>query len=648
MLALGYCMLLTFRELSWSYAMFRAQCIVAIVVKDHRLAETLNISDGAALLKTITYRALIATTLGIGLGACSTVTSAQARLLSLAQGGAEQPLPVQASARGIPSSRQSVQSVRSRSQLSEREEADLVYRILAAEIAGRRGRVDLAARNYHDAATATDDPRVSERAVKLALYSHDLDRAASAVSRWVELAPESTDAWQHKAQVSLRQKNVEDTTGALEKVINLSDDAPSVVINRVVNSILQQSDTEIGAQVLDQLGQRFPDSTDTQYGIGRFAMSKGERATALKAFDKALEIEPENVEALLSRAQLQVETGNADEALMPVEEFLNRNDENATAQLGLARLLVEASKFERATVQFDVIASKFPDDADAHLTIGLLALEIQRVQKAETYLQRVVALEQHLDEANYYLGRISDSRREYREAINRYTEVEGGDNYITSQIRSAELHGLVGEVEKGRELIANLKTYTDEPVVQIELINSESRLLNNDDQHEESLKVLSEGLERYSDDASLLYSRALVAERLDKRELFEADLQKVISAQPDNGYALNALGYFLVDRNERLDEAEKYLTRALELQPSDPAIIDSVGWLYYRQQKYDKSIDMLRKAHDILPDPEIAAHLGEVLWVSGDETGATKVWEEALKASPDDDLLNSVMEKYIR
>lgn len=639
-----------------------ADSFVAIVVENYRLTETLDIPDGAAVLKTITYRALIATTLGAGLGACSTMTNAQAHLLSLAQGQKQQSVAAQLSpnvhaardpwtgtvgSRAKPSPRQSV-TTRKGSLLSERQEADLVYKILAAEIAGRRGRVDLAASNYYDAASASDDPRVSERAVKLALYSRDLDRAGSAVSRWVELAPESIDAWQHKAQVSLRQKNVDDTTFALEKVINLSDDSPSTVISNVVNSILRQSDSEIGAQVLDQLGQRFPDSTDTQYGIGRFAMSKGERVTALKAFERALEIDPDNVEALLSKARLQVDTGNVDEALQPVEAFLDRKSENVAGHLGYARLLVEAGQFEKATTRFQVIAEKFPDDADAYLTIGLLALEIKRVQQAEKYLQRVVALDEHLDEANYYLGRIADSGRDYQTAIDRYEAVEGGDNFFSAQIRSAELHGLVGEVDKGRELIANLKTYTDEPAIQIELITSESRLLNSDDQHEESLKILTEGLQRYSDNASLLYARALVAERLDKREVFETDLQKVIEAQPDNGYALNALGYFLVDRNERLDEAEKYLTRAIELQPSDPAIIDSVGWLYYRQQRYDESIEMLRRAYDILPDAEIAAHLGEVLWVSGDESSATKVWEEALKSSPDDDLLNSVMKKFIR
>lgn len=597
----------------------------------------MEISDGASVLKTITYRALIATVLGVALGACSTITNAQAQLMSLAQ----------STSLGAPS-RQAAKPVRRASPMTERQEAELVYKILAAEIAGRRGRVDLAAQNYSDAANATDDPRVSERAVKLALYSRDFDRADSAARRWVELEPESVDAWQHRAQVSLRQKNVDDTTYALEQVINLSDEPPSMVIGNVVNSILRQSDTEVGAQVLDQLGERFPDSADTQYGIGRFAMSKGERETALKAFEKALQIDPENVEALLSRARLQVDTGNVDEALQPVEDFLASNDDNVAGQLGYARLLVEAGKYERATTRFDIIAEQFPDDADAFLTIGLLALEIKRVRQAEEYLERVIELDQHLDEAYYYLARISDSGRDYQKAIDRYQSVQGGDNFFSAQIRSAELHGLVGEVEKGRELISNLKTYTDEPAIQIELITSESRLLNSDDQHEESLLVLTDGLDRYPDDASLLYARALVAERLDKREMFEADLQKVITAQPDNGYALNALGYFLVDRNERLDEAEKYLTRAIELQPSDPAIIDSVGWLYYRQKRYDEAIEMLRKAYDILPDAEIAAHLGEVLWVTGDEASATQVWEEALKTSPDDDVLNRVMKKYLR
>ncbi|OED36394.1 hypothetical protein AB833_27640 [Chromatiales bacterium (ex Bugula neritina AB1)] len=596
-------------------------------------------------MKTIT----LSVVLGVSVGACSTLTNAQT---------ADQSQGLQASGEILSQATseslsdeltptRSAKSFRSR-QLSIMQESDLVFKILSAEMAGRRGRVDIAAQNYFEAATVSGDKRVAERATKLALYSRDIERAEGAVNLWVELSPESVDAWQHKAQVAMQRKNAEATSRALEQVIKLSEGAPSSVIPGVVNSILRQSDAELGVEVLTQLGQRFPDNADTQYGLGRFAISRGERETALDAFNRALEIDPANADATLAIARLRLEAGEGDDALQPVQAFVEREAENVSAQLGYARLLAESGKYDRATERFEVIAGKFPANADALYSIGLLALEIKRVNQAEKYLLGVVALGKHQTSANYYLARISDSRKEYREAIDRYQRVQEGDNFFDAQIRSAELLGLVGEVDKGRRLIESLRAYSDEKAIQVELITSESRLLNSNDQHEESLKILTEGLEQYKDDTSLLYARALVAERLDQREMFEEDLTRVIGLQPDNGYALNALGYFLADRNERLDEAEGYLVRAFELLPEDPAIIDSLGWVYYRQSRYRESIELLRKAHGMLPDSEIAAHLGEVLWVSGDQDSATKVWEEALRAAPDDDLLNSVVKKYIR
>jgi len=197
-------------------------------------------------------------------------------------------------------------------------------------------------------------------------------------------------------------------------------------------------------------------------------------------------------------------------------------------------------------------------------------------------------------------------------------------------------------------MFAKLRTFSNEKSVQIELINSESRMLNGNDLYAKSLEVLTGGLDQYNDNPTLLYSRALVAERLEQRDLFESDLKTVIEVEPDNAYALNALGYFLADRDERLDESQIYLQKAHELKPEDAAITDSLGWLYYRQGKYIESIELLQKAYSLMPDTEIAAHLGEVLWVSGEQAEATKVWEEALRDSPGDDFLNNVMKKYIR
>lgn len=532
--------------------------------------------------------------------------------------------------------------------LSISEQSDLVYKILSAEIAGRRGRVDIAARNYFDAASNSGDARVAERAVKLAMFGRDWGQAGRAVDRWVELSPTNVDAWQHKVQISLQVKDVDSAAGALEQIVAISGREPTEVIPGLVSSLLRQTDAELGAEVLTRLGARFPDSADTQYGIGRFAMSRGDRETALAAFEKALAIEPDNIEALLSLARIRLDMGAGETALDPIAEFVERNPGRAPALLGYARLLVETGKYERASEQLELISARFDDDSEALFSIGLLALEIKRVEQAERYFQQLVTLDQYVDEGHYYLARISDSRKEYQQAINRYEQVQGGDNFLDAQIRSAELYALIGELDRGRERIANLRSLSDERSVQLELISAESRMLVGNDRQAEAMSVLSEGLDNYPDDPDLLYSRALVAEQLDQQDIFEGDLKKVIADDPDNSYALNALGYFLVDRNMRLDEAEEYLEAAISINPDDPAIIDSVGWLYFRQGRYEESIETLRRAYKILPDSEIAAHLGEVLWVSGDQNSATRVWEEALKVSPDDDLLNKVMKKFIR
>lgn len=534
------------------------------------------------------------------------------------------------------------------SELSLREESDLLFNIITAEIAGRRGLVGIASENYFDASVASDDPRVSERAVKLALYGRDWQRAELASARWVELAPENVEAWQHRAQSLIHLEDVAMATSAIERVVELSGGEPGAVIPSVVDSILRQSDSKVGARLLENLAARYPENADTQYGIGRLALSKNDRDLAIVAFERALAIDPDNIETLLARARMQLNTGEGDNALKPLTDYLTRSPDDLSAQLGYSRLLIESGKVDRAADQLKEVFTRFPDDADAHYTIGLLALDIQRISSAEKYLESVLTLDKHQDDASYYLGRISDSRTDFLQAIERYRNVEGGDNFFPAQMRAAELYGVVGEVDEGRSLYKELRTYTDDRSVRVELINSESRMLNADDQFEASMQLLNDGIEQYKDASMLLYSRALVAERLDQRAVFEADLLKVIQLQPDNSYALNALGYFLADRNERLDEAQGYLEKAYGLNPEDAAITDSLGWLYYRQGRYSDALRLLKQAYVTLADPEIAAHLGEVLWISGDQAEATKVWEEALRASPDDDLLNIVMKKYIR
>ncbi len=536
-------------------------------------------------------------------------------------------------------------------QMTVSEQSDLVFSILSGEIAGRLGLVELASDNYYDASVASDDPRVSERATKLALFAKNLQQAAPASLRWVELAPENLEAWQQRARVLIQLDDVEQATFAIEQVVELSVGEPGSVIPPLVASVLPQADTAAASQLLRELAERFADSAHTQHGIGQLALSRGEHQLASQAFERALAINPNDAVTLLARARLQLSGGTGtggEQAFEPVQQYLARSPEDLDAHIGFAQLLADSGNADEAAEQLEVIYNNFPGDADALYTAGLLALELRRIDNAERYLSSVAALDKHQDEANFYLAQIADSKSDYQIAIDRYREVQGGEQYYSAQIRAAELHGLVGEVEAGRELLTQLKSGTSDRTTTIELINAESRLLTFDGQYEESLQLLSDGIKQYSDETGLLYSRALVAERLNNRAVFETDLKRIIDIQPDHSHALNALGYFLTNRNERLDEAEEYLLRAHELSPDDAAITDSLGWLYYQLGRYVESLQLLKQAYAALPDPEIAAHLGEVLWVSGDQEQATKVWQEALRETPGDDLLNRVMKKYIR
>jgi len=433
--------------------------------------------------------------------------------------------------------------------------------------------METASQNYLQASNSTDDPRVAAHAVKLALFSRDVERAELASTRWVALEPENIEAWQYRVQASMQDKNIDNATSAIEKIVALSDDKPGNVIPTLVDTILQQSDPDMGAELLKRLAARYPDSADTQYGIGRFAMSKGERDLALAAFQRALEIDPTNVETLLARARLNLVSGDSDAALAPIGKYVSDSPGDLAAQIGYARLLMDTGKFDQASERLEVIAKRFANDTNALYTIGLMALDLKRINSAEEYLTAVVETDPNRDDAHFYLGRISDSRRDYARAIERYQEVQGGEHFFDAQTRAAELFGVVGQIDDGRKLLQTLRGFSDDKAVQIELIGAESRLLNGNDLYEDSLAVLNDGLAQYDSDPTLLYARALVADRANDKAMFVADIRRVIDIEPDNGYALNALGYHLAENNINLDEAEGYLQRAYKLLPTDAAVI---------------------------------------------------------------------------
>ena len=262
-------------------------------------------------------------------------------------------------------------------------------------------------------------------------------------------------------------------------------------------------------------------------------------------------------------------------------------------------------------------------------------------------MKKLVEMNQREGEAQYYLGRIYEKRRQYAEAIEWYQQVHDGEYQFDARLRIADMLGESGQIDEAmKHLDAMLKgSQSDGALVRIYITKGE--LLRGARRYEQAMEVFNTALDIVPGNTDLLYARALVAEKLGRIDLLEADIHTILKTEPDNAHALNALGFTLADQTDRYEEAYAYLKRAIEIMPDDPAIIDSWGWVHYRLGNYDEAIRQLHKALSRFDDSEIAAHLGEVLWVTGKRDEAIEVWQKALKKSPDDPVLQGVMQRFI-
>ena len=398
--------------------------------------------------------------------------------------------------------------------------------------------------------------------------------------------------------------------------------------------------------VTQRIALENPDRGYAQYLHAMLAAQNGRSEESLKYFDRSLELEEiEGVHA--TRARVLLRLGRSSEAVVSLERAVARNPDDQNLRLTYARVLVDVKEYEKARVEFEKLHQASPEDAELLYTLGLLSLEAQRLDDAEKYMMMLIRLNQREGEAQYYLGRINENRRLYEDAIDWYRQVHVGEYKFDARLRIADLLGLLERTDEALEhLDAMLRgSQSDGSLVRIYITKGE--LLRGARRYEGAMEVFNTALDIVPGNSDLLYARALVAERLGRIDLLEADIRQILRTEPDNAHALNALGFTLADQTDRYEEAYELLERAIEIMPDDPAIIDSWGWVHYRLGKYDEALRYLRRALARLDDPEIAAHLGEVLWVTGDQDAARNVWQRALKEFPDDPKLLQVMQRFI-
>lgn len=524
---------------------------------------------------------------------------------------------------------------------------DLLYQLLAAEFAGNEGDLKTATEFYSEAAEETNDVRIAARATYIAVYSGEYQSALILLKRWQQLDPEDDDIDRMYATTYFRLKQPEQAAKYLTRVLDRTGGDDRAKALAVKTMLQKETDTKAALELLVTLNQQLGERNLHMLVLqSRFEAQLGHYDAALALIDKVLKVDPMLDDVYLIKSRILMAQGHTEAATQVLSNLLKQQPNNAALRLQYARLLVEQKKLKPARAEFEALYKQQPDNADVLLSLALLYIDTRDMKQAEQHLKKLLKLDQRVDVANYYLGRIAQSKEKKKLAISYYVRVTSGDYAFDSRIRIAMLFAQLGREQESLQQLDVLAEQQTDWSRRVRVYLAEGEILRRLHRYKEGFEMYSRALIQKPDDPDLLYARALLAEKVDRVDITEADLLKVLSTEPENANALNALGYTLADRTTRLNEALGYIKRAAELVPDDPAILDSLGWVSYRLGKMDEALKWLAQAFAKLEDAEIAAHYGEVLWENNQRDKAKQVWKRGRELDPKHPVLVETLKRF--
>lgn len=523
---------------------------------------------------------------------------------------------------------------------------EILYKFLLAEIAGQRGNVRLASRAYLELAQSTRDPRFAKRATEVAMYGRFGDIAAEAASVWLEIEPDSQPAKQTLMATMLGGNKLSEAKPLLQKLL-AADKVRTGALFQQLNPLLSRHpDRKAALKLVQDLAQPYPRLPDAHLAIAQAAAGAEDFALAESEVGEALALKVDFEPAALFRAHL-LQRSSVPEAAAYLKKFVSANPRARDARLFYARLLAADHRPQEARQEFQAIDNEAPGNPEVLVMIGLLSMQLQDLPAAEAKLKKALELNyRDPDTLRFYLGQLAEEGQRPEEALGHYSQVRAGEQAVPAAARHAMLLSRQGRVAEARARLQEVEAQTD-PHKAL-LAQAEAQVLREARQYQEAFDVISTALDGQPDNVDLLYDTAMAAEKVDRIDVLESRLRRVIELRPDHAQAYNALGYTLADRGLRLDEARGYIEKALSLLPDDAFILDSLGWVHYRQGNLDEGLGLLRRAYTRRPDPEIAAHLGEVLWAKGQRADAEALWRTALQEHPANDELQVVIRKFLK
>jgi tetratricopeptide (TPR) repeat protein len=517
---------------------------------------------------------------------------------------------------------------------------DSLYPLLVAEFALRRRDYDLALEQYREQARILRDPGVSAHATHLAQFMQREAEALELVQQWVELEPDSTEAHHTLATLLVRQGRTVEAMPHLAVVARAGRDTNFPILLSSFDELSPEQQAEL-VRGINELAVEFPENIQLMLTQALILAQYEQFDAAREKLDQLFKLQPYQTQGMLLESKILL-TVDDPAPFSRIERALESDPNDQRLRLQYARLL-SVNDLPAARQQFEILSAQSPRDGDLLLSLALINREIGDDLTAKAYLRQLLALGQRTDEAHYYLGRIAEDEGDREAALEQYNQVQEGRELLSAAQRAGIILVRNGELQESHAGFEQRRSA--HPQLAEQLYALEADLLTQAGELDAALEVLNRALGEFPESNSLRYSRSMLGEQRNDLALMESDLRSIIERDPDNATALNALGYTLANRTDRYDEAYALISRALELQPDEPAILDSMGWILYRKGDYDEALKYLTQAYARFPDPEVAAHLGEVLWVSGNTVEATKVWQGALLKSPDHDILVETIER---
>ena len=521
-------------------------------------------------------------------------------------------------------------------------EPETLYLLLSAEIAAQRGRYDITLVNYLKAAKQSRDQVVIERAMRIAQSLNGDNAQKQLAELWLDIDPDNLQAHRISAIQAVKGNDLQTAIHHMERIMDQGGDADFDSLAALAANLPPEQQQELLA-LYNEMSDRHPDTPELEYSIALLLKVTGQPQQALDRLEPLLQENANFQPAIILKGDLLYQTGQKSSALDYLLTNTRRFPGNRQMGTLYGRMLINEGELQAAQDEFNRLVKRYPDTPGLRLSHALVALENGQTDLARQELTQLAEQGHHTSEANYYLGRIEDQASNTEQAIGYYQSVEQGNYYFPALARASSLLAENGQLEDAIDRIRRLREANPRQAENFWLL--EVNLLLDQEQQQQALSTATEALEEHPDNIEIRYARAMLYDGIGQPAYAEADLKHILEQEPENAVALNALGYILTTRTDRLREARGYIEKALRLDPNNPAILDSMGWVLFLEGQLEPALDYLSRAWAAFPDPEVAAHYGEALWMNGAEEQARIIWQEGLEQDSDHEVLRETIDR---